>query len=63
MREAPVSLPKESILESMMFVCLFLSLALTVTTLMVVSLRRQRRGLQAMVQRAFQRGFYRADED
>ncbi len=41
--------------------CLFLSLALTVASLLVLQLRRRVRGLQAIVHLLTHRKFYRAD--
>jgi len=49
--------------NSMLIVCLFLSFALAVATLMVLHLRRQRRGLQSILQRLLNKDFYRDDED
>ena len=50
-------------MDSMLIVCLFLSLALAIATLIVIQLRRQRRGLQSILQRLLNKEFYRADED
>jgi len=47
---------------SMLIICLFLSFSLAVATLMVLHLRRQRRGLQAVLQKVLQKEFHRADE-
>lgn len=48
---------------SLLFVCLFLSLALGVATLMVLHLRRQRRGLQEILHRVLNKEFYHAEDD
>jgi hypothetical protein len=48
---------------SELIVCLFLSLALAVASLMVIHLRRQRRGLQDVLHRVLNKEFYDAEDD
>ncbi|WP_165440759.1 hypothetical protein [Rubripirellula amarantea] len=46
----------------LMFVCLILSFSLAVSAMTVRQLRRQRVGLEAIIQRLVNQEFYRADE-
>ncbi|EGF24943.1 hypothetical protein RBWH47_05703 [Rhodopirellula baltica WH47] len=48
-------------MSPLLIVCLFLSLALTVASLLVWQLRRRVRGLHAIVHLLTQRKFYHAD--
>jgi len=48
---------------SALIVCLFLSLALAVASLIVIQLRRPRRGLQDVLHRVLNKEFYDAEDD
>ncbi len=50
-------------MSSALIVCLFLSLALTVASLMVMHLQRQRRGMQEIIRRVLSKEVYHADDD
>ena len=50
-------------MSPILVVCLILSFSLAVTSLMVIQLRRQRRGLKALLARLVNREFYHAETD
>ncbi|WP_146458617.1 hypothetical protein [Rubripirellula tenax] len=47
----------------LLFVCLTLSFSLAVASAMVWQLRRQRRGLQSILERLVRKEFHHADQD
>ncbi|WP_146529485.1 hypothetical protein [Novipirellula artificiosorum] len=50
-------------MSPILMVCLFLSMALATASLIVLQLRRQRRGLQALLQQLLRKEFSHADNN